>query len=70
MGYDGYLVALDAISRAGSLDPNRIREALVTTNVHGATGNHTFDATGDAVKTAFIKNVQNGRFNYLTKVDP
>ena len=70
LGYDGYLVALDAVRRAGSLDPRRIRDALVTTNVAGATATTTFDENGDATKAAFIKEVRNGQFNFLALVDP
>jgi branched-chain amino acid transport system substrate-binding protein len=70
LGYDGYLVALDAMRRAGSLDPDALRRALVTTNVEGATGLTTFDENGDANKPAFIKEVRGGRFVYLTYVNP
>jgi branched-chain amino acid transport system substrate-binding protein len=70
LGYDGYLVALDAMRRAGSLDPDALRRALINTRVSGATGITTFDENGDAVKPAFIKEVRNGRFTYVTYVDP
>jgi len=70
LGYDGYLVALDAVRRAGSLNPERIREALETTNVAGATAVTVFDENGDATKAAFIKEVRNGQFSFLALVDP
>ena len=70
LGYDGYLVALDAVKRAGSLNNHSIREALTTTNVPGATATTTFDEHGDAVKAAFIKDVHNGQFRFLTLVEP
>ena len=71
LGYDGYLVALDAIKRAGSTDPARIRDAIAkTAGFVGATGTTTLDENGDATKSAYIKTVQNGRFVFKTIVNP
>jgi len=71
LGYDGYLVALDAIKRAGSTDPARIRDAIAkTSGFVGATGVTTLDANGDATKSAYIKTVQGGRFVFKTIVNP
>ena len=70
LGYDAYLVALDAIRRAGSLDPNRIRSALVTTRLPGVTGTTFFNENRDGVKPAFIMEVHNGATRFLTLVDP
>jgi branched-chain amino acid transport system substrate-binding protein len=71
LGYDGYLVALDAIKRANSIDPLKIRDAIaVTRGFVGATGTTTLDANGDATKSAFIKAVEGGQFVYKTIVNP
>ena len=70
LGFDAYLVALDAIRRAGSLDPHRIRSALVTTRLPGVTGTTFFDENRDGIKPAFIMEVNNGRISFLTLVDP
>ncbi|MDR3160224.1 MAG: ABC transporter substrate-binding protein [Spirochaetaceae bacterium] len=71
LGYDGYLVALDAIKRAGSTDPLKIRDAIAATSGFiGATGTTTLDANGDATKSAFIKAVEGGKFVYKTVVNP
>jgi branched-chain amino acid transport system substrate-binding protein len=71
LGYDGYLVALDAIKRAGSTDPARIRDAIArTSGFVGATGTTTLDANGDATKSAYIKGVEGGRFVFKTIVNP
>jgi len=71
LGFDAYLLALDAIERAGSSDQEAIREALSeTANFEGATGIISLDANGDATKTAIIKKVEAGKFVYVTKVDP
>ena len=71
LGYDGYLLALDAIKRAGSVDSGKIREAIAkTAGFVGAAGIVTLDANGDATKSAFIKTVQNGKFTFKTIVNP
>ncbi|MDR0448082.1 MAG: ABC transporter substrate-binding protein [Treponema sp.] len=71
LGYDGYLVALDAIKRAGSLDPEKIRGAIaLTSGFIGATGTTTLDHNGDATKSAYIKSVEGGRFVFKTIVNP
>ena len=71
LGYDGYLVALDAIRRANSTDPAKIRDAIAkTSGFVGATGITTLDANGDATKSAYIKAVQGGNFVFKTIVNP
>ncbi|MCL1836951.1 MAG: ABC transporter substrate-binding protein [Treponema sp.] len=71
LGYDGYLVALDAIKRADSTDPAKIRDAIAETeDFVGATGIVTLDDNGDATKSAYIKAVENGKFVFRTIVHP
>ena len=71
LGYDGYLVALDAIKRAGSVNPRAIRDAVAkTSGFVGATGITTLDKNGDATKSAYIKSVQGGKFVFKTIVEP
>ena len=71
LGYDGYLVALDAIKRAGSVNPKQIRDAIAkTAGFVGATGIVTLDANGDATKSAYIKAVEGGKFVFKTIVNP
>ncbi|MBZ2175902.1 ABC transporter substrate-binding protein [Schnuerera sp. xch1] len=71
LGYDAYMVIMDAIERANSAEPQAIKDALAETErFTGATGYITLDENGDAVKSAIIKRVENGEFVYLTTVDP
>jgi branched-chain amino acid transport system substrate-binding protein len=71
LGFDGYLVVRSAIEKAGSLDGAKIRDALLTTQgFPGAAGLITFDADRNATKSAVIKVVKNGKFVYLTTVQP
>ncbi|MGV8905078.1 MAG: ABC transporter substrate-binding protein [Acetobacterium sp.] len=70
LGYDGYMLTLDAIERAGSADPQAIRDALAASvDFEGATGMITIDKNGDAQKNgAIIKIVKDGKFTYLDTV--
>lgn len=71
LGYDAYMVAVDAIKRADSADPVAIRDALAkTSGFIGATGTITLDENGDAVKSAVVNTIENGAFKFLVKVDP
>ncbi len=71
LGYDAYMVIIEAIEKAGSADPVAIRDKIAeTSNFVGATGIITLDENGDAVKSAVINKVENGEFVYLTTVDP
>ncbi len=71
LGYDAYMLIIDAMVRANSADPTAIRDALAKTkNFVGATGNITLDENGDAVKSAIINRVVNGKFEYLTTIEP
>lgn len=69
LGYDAYILILDAIKRANSTDPVKIREAIAATkDFPGAAGPVTLDANGDAVKDAVIKTVKDGKFTYMDTV--
>jgi branched-chain amino acid transport system substrate-binding protein len=71
LGFDGYLVAREAIMKANSLDTVKIRDAVAATKDYpGAAGMITLDAEGDATKSAVIKVVQDGKFTYKTTVQP
>lgn len=71
LGYDAYMVALDAIERAGSTEGAAIRDALVATkDFEGVTGTINFDENGDAMKNmAVIKTVTDGKFQFLQVVE-
>jgi branched-chain amino acid transport system substrate-binding protein len=72
MAYDSYLLALDAIRRAQSTDPEKIRAAIAATrgNFAGVTGQIILDNNGDARKSVFIKAVENGNVTLKTTVNP
>lgn len=68
--YDAVKVLADAITRAGSADPEAITEALRTTSYEGLTGPIAFDAKGDRVKTAYVTAVvKDGKFTPHKRLD-
>jgi branched-chain amino acid transport system substrate-binding protein len=71
LGYDAALVLFDAIRRANSAEPARIKAALATTRgVQGATGTITLNAQRDAVKSAVILEVRENSVRYRETVNP
>lgn len=72
LGYDAYILILDAIKRAGSAaDRVKIREQLAKTkNFPGAAGIITLDENRNAIKNAVIKQVKGGKFVYLDTIEP
>jgi len=70
LGYDSVLVLADAIKRAGSAEPAKIKTALTTTDMVGATGRTRMDAKRDAPKAAVIITVEDGQFKFLQTVEP
>lgn len=70
-GFDAYLLAIQTIEKAGTVDGPTLRDTLATTeNFEGATGFITLDENGDAIKPAVIKTIENGNFVYKSFVEP
>ncbi len=71
LGADAYLMMLDAIEKAGSADPEKIRDALEKTKgFQGITGVITIDNHHNAVKSAVIREVKGDEFVYIASVNP
>ena len=72
LGYDAYVVALDAIHKAGKdatgEDVHNILSGQY--HFHGASGVITFSSTGDPIKTAYISTWENGGVETLLTMDP
>jgi branched-chain amino acid transport system substrate-binding protein len=67
---DAYFMLVNAIDRAKSDNPVKINTALrETKNFQGITGNITL-VNGDAIKPAVIEKVENGKFVYVTTINP
>ncbi|MCP4109697.1 MAG: ABC transporter substrate-binding protein, partial [Desulfobacteraceae bacterium] len=71
LAYDAVMVLADAITRAGSTDRDKIRDALANTrSFKGVTGTISFDANGDPIKSAVIMEISNGKPHYFKTVEP
>ena len=70
LGYDSALMLVDAIKRAGGTDSAKLRDALATTDITGATGRTKLDEHRDAPKAAVIITTENGKFKFVRDVLP
>lgn len=59
--YEGMLIAADAIRRAGSTDPNAVREALLKSNYKGILGPIAFDANHQSQNNLMLMVVDSGK---------
>jgi len=71
LGYDAMKLMADAIKRANSAEPKKIREALAATkDFPGVAGAITMDASRNAKKAIVIIKIEDGKFKYHSKVEP
>lgn len=71
MTYDAMGLLLDALRRAGSADPARIRDAIASTvNYHGATGTITFGGRHDPDRSVVISTVRDSALQVVRLVTP
>jgi branched-chain amino acid transport system substrate-binding protein len=71
LAYDATNLLLEAIRKANSNDPARIREALASIKgFKGVTGEAAMDDNGNAVKSAVILQIVEGRQKYAKVVTP
>lgn len=71
LGYDAALMIADAIKRANSTEPAKIKDALAQTkNLQVVTGVITLDANHDPVKSAVVIEMKDGKQIFKEKVNP
>jgi branched-chain amino acid transport system substrate-binding protein len=71
LGYDSAMILADAIKRAGTTEPEKLRAAIAETKDHqGITGKITLDAQRNANKPAVILTIGNGGFQFVETVAP
>ena len=71
LGYDAAKMLADAIERADSVDPDKIKDAInSTTDFPGITGMITLDEKRNPYKEITIATVKNGKFELVTKLRP
>jgi branched-chain amino acid transport system substrate-binding protein len=69
--YDATRLLADAITRAGSTEGRRIRDALASTrDFAGVTGTITMDADRNPIKQAVVLKVEGGRFHFAATIAP
>lgn len=71
LGYDAYMLILDAITRAGKADPESITKALAATKgFQGVTGATTINETHDAEKPVGLVVIKDGKKVYEGDITP
>jgi branched-chain amino acid transport system substrate-binding protein len=71
LGYDGVLVIADALKRAGSAEPSRLRDALAATRgLEAVTGTLTMDKERNPEKSVVVLKIEGGKAKYETLVQP
>jgi len=71
LGYDSAMILAEAIKRAGSTAPEKLRDAIAATKDHdGITGKITLDSARNASKPAVILTVGKGGFQFVETVVP
>jgi branched-chain amino acid transport system substrate-binding protein len=71
LGYDAMKLLADAINRAGSPDPEKIRAAIQDTeNFPGVSGKITIGKDRNAQKSAVIITIKDGAYKYAETIEP
>lgn len=71
VSYDAVKLLFEAIERAGSLDPDEIRQQLAATkNYIGATRVVSYDENRHPTKSAVIFTIKNGEKQFYKQIDP
>jgi branched-chain amino acid transport system substrate-binding protein len=71
LGYDAYILIIDAIKRAGSAEPEKIRDALEKTkDVPTVTGVTTLDKDHNPQKDIGVLEIRNGKKEFIGTVVP
>ena len=71
LGYDATKLLADAIKRAGSADPDKIRAAIQDTkDFPGVSGKITIGQDRNAVKSAVIVTIKDGALKYAETIEP
>lgn len=71
LGYDAGLMLIDALKRANSTDPAKLREALEQTkNLQVSTGIISLDPMHNPVKSAVVIEMKDGKQAFKEKINP
>lgn len=71
LGFDAYLIAIDALNKAGTTEGEKLRNSIAyTQSFPGASGNITFDVNGDPIKSVVVKTVSGGAVESIYTMEP
>ncbi len=71
LGYDGAMMIVDAIKRANSAEPEKIKDALAQTkDLQLVTGLISLDASHNPIKSAVIIEMKDGNQTFKEKINP
>ena len=71
LSYDAVMIFADAVKRAGSLNHEKIKNALSRTeNFNGLTGSISFNKHGDPIKPAYIIKYEQGKKILVKAINP
>ncbi|WDP92151.1 MAG: ABC transporter substrate-binding protein [Desulfobacter sp.] len=71
LAFDAVFLFADAVKRAGSIEPEKVRPALAATrDFNGITGKIAFNEGRDPVKSAIILKFDDGKTRYVKTVQP
>jgi branched-chain amino acid transport system substrate-binding protein len=71
LGYDAARVLIDAMKRANTTDPAKLRDAIADTkDFAGVSGKITIDKDRNAVKSAVVLQVKDGKLSFVESIAP
>jgi len=71
LGYDSAMILAEAMKKAGTTDPEKLRDAIAATKDHeGITGKISLDEHRNASKPAVILTIGDGGFKFVENVAP
>ena len=68
-GHTALRVAADAIKRAGSTDPAKVRQAIADTDLKVSTGHIKFNKLGEVLKAVQVQVVKDGAWHHYAVID-
>jgi branched-chain amino acid transport system substrate-binding protein len=71
LSYDAGMILFDAIKRAGTVDPAKIKDEIAKTkDYQGVTGKISINDQRNAIKPAVILEIKGGEFKFKETVSP
>ena len=71
LGADAYFILMNAIERAKSTEGQKVSSSLMKTkNFEGISGTMSIGEDGNTIKSLVVNTVKDGKFTYVTTVNP